>query len=168
MTAAELNDVASLGAPIPAPPQLVGLLDDERAPWDWADQDDASAAELTRHLETFVAYLNARYAWNSDQTVPPCWHAHGPLVEELTTLMWSRWAAFSGPDATVDAAQTWHTYTLPAFLSRLAFWIGPQTLPDCRAGNHQPSRLTSSRPALSATRTPSEDARSPSARKPRR
>ena len=68
---------------------------------------------------------------------------HGALVEELTTLMWSRWAAFSGPDATVDAAQTWHTYTLPAFLSRLAFWIGPQTLPDCRAGNHQPSRLTS-------------------------
>ncbi len=86
---------------------------------------------------------------------------HGALVEELTTLMWSRWAAFSGPDASVDAAQTWHTYTLPAFLNRLAFWIGPQTLPDCRAGNHQPSRLTSSGPALSPTRTPPEHPQSP-------
>jgi hypothetical protein len=82
--------------------------------------------------------------------------------------MWSRWAAFSGPDATVDAAQTSHTYMLPAFLSRLAFWIGPQTLPDCRAGNHRPSRLTSSGSARSPRRTPPEDARSPSARKPRR
>ena len=86
---------------------------------------------------------------------------HGALVEELTTLMWSRWAAFSGPDASVDAAQTWHTYTLPAFLNRLAFWIGPQTLPDCRAGNHQPPRLTPSRSALSPTRTPPEHPQSP-------
>ena len=168
MTARRPPLSASLGAPDPAPPQPGRPARRATGPWDWADQDDASAAELTRHLDEFVAYLNARYAWSSDQTIPPCWHTHGALVEELTTLMWSRWAAFSGPDATADAAQTWHTYTLPAFLSRLAFWIGPQTLPDCRAGNHQPSRLTSSRPALPAKRTPSEDARSPSARKPRR
>ena len=56
----------------------------------WAGQPAAPAAELTRHLDQFVSYLNSRHAWSSDQTIPPCWTAHGALVEELTTLMWSR------------------------------------------------------------------------------
>ena len=154
MTIPDPQTTASLPPPEPAPPDLAGMLDEQRYPWDWVGQPAATAAELTRHLDQFVAYLNARYAWSSDQTVPPCWAAHGALVEELTTLMWSRWAAFTGPEAAADAAQTWHTYTLPAFLSRLAFWIGPQTLPDCRAGSHQPSRLAASGPTRTKPAAP--------------
>jgi hypothetical protein len=70
-----------------------------------------------------------------------CWAFHGGLVEELTTLYWSRWTAFSGPDASPDKAQAWHTYYLPPFYSRLAVWCGgPQNLSQCRSGNHQPAR----------------------------
>lgn len=140
MTAPTAAQTASLPQPEPAPPNLAGLMAQEQPPWDWSAQNLEQRAELTRHLTQFVEYFNARYAWNSDQTIPPCWVAHGALIEELTTLMWSRWAAFSGQMGSADAAQTWHTYSLPAFLGRLAYWVGPQTLADCRAGNHQPPR----------------------------
>lgn len=33
----------------------------------------------------------------TQHTVPPCWAAHGALVEEQTTLMWDRWSASQGP-----------------------------------------------------------------------
>ena len=89
----------------------------------------------------FVAYLNHRYAWDYPQQIPMCWAFHGGLVEELTTLYWSRWAAFSGPDASPDKAQAWHTYYLPPFYSRLATWCGgPQHLSKCQSGNHEPAR----------------------------
>ncbi len=85
-----------------------------------------------RQPAEFVAYLNARYAWGTEHTMPPRWAAHGALVEELTTLMWARWSAFEGPAATPEAAQTWHTYYLPGFL-------GPAEPP---GSGDRPSRST--------------------------
>jgi hypothetical protein len=109
--------------------------------WDWAHTDLTARAELADHVADFVAYLNSRYAWTREHTVPPCWAGHGALVEELTTLMWSRWSAFQAPTATPEAAQAWHAYYLPGFLARLNYWLGPQGALDCRAGKHEPTRL---------------------------
>jgi hypothetical protein len=63
------------------------------------------------------------------------------LVEELTTVYWSRWAAFSGPDANPDQGQHWHTYFLPPFYARMAQWCGgPQNLNKCQSGHHVAAR----------------------------
>jgi hypothetical protein len=132
--------------PAPRPPDLDNAPADQKTEnrpggWDWAAQTDRSAAVLAQALDRFVVYFNHRYAWTRDQTIPPCWAEHGPLIEEVTTLMWSRWGAFQGPLAGPEAAQTWHTYHLPLFTARIIAWIGAEAAADCRAGHHQPSRL---------------------------
>lgn len=152
-----------LRPPLP-PPELEDPANEENRPagWDWTDQTDTTAAYLADALAQFVAYFNARYPWSREQTIPPCWAAHGALIEEITTLMWSRWAAFQGPLAGPEAAQTWHTYHLPLFTARITTWIGHEAAADCRSGHHQPSRLiepdrplvTGRRPAPTTQRRP--------------
>jgi len=130
--------------PAPRPPELHDPADDEnQGGWDWAQQSASQAACLFGDLGRFVAYFNHRYPWTQEQTIPPCWAQHGALIEELTTLMWSRWAAFQGPLANPETAQTWHTYHLPLFAARVTNWIGIEAAADCRSGHHQPPRLTS-------------------------
>ena len=127
-----------------APPHLADPAEEVkagRAPWSWATIDTDREARQASHIDGFVAWFNQRYAWTPDHLIPPCWARHGALIEEITTLMWSRWAAFQAPQATPDAAQTWHTYTLPMFMARLARWLPAASLTDCQAGRHQPSRL---------------------------
>lgn len=130
--------------PDPPPPKLADPSSEKGrpAPWDWSAQGDTDAAYQAESLAAFVTFFNHRYAWSKDQTIPPCWSQHGALVEEITTLMWSRWAAIQSPRADADAAQTWHTYHLPLFIGRITKWIGPEGVADCRSGRHQPSRLT--------------------------
>ena len=110
-------------------------------PWDWTAIDARQARRMWTRLRGLVEFLNQRYAWDHTQLIPPCWAFHGGLVEELTTLYWSRWAAFSGPDASADRAQNWHTYHLPAFYQRMHMWCGgPHNLTQCQSGQHQPPR----------------------------
>jgi len=104
-------------------------------PWDWAHVSCEAAKQMWEALTSFVAFLDARYAWAPDQVIPPCWAEHGALVEELTTLYWSRVNAFEGPKPTVDLAQTWHHQTLPGFYQRLKGWLGDRG-GECRAGQH--------------------------------
>jgi hypothetical protein len=99
------------------------------------------AQRMWDRLEGFVAYMNERHAWDYNQQVPMCWAFHGAIVEELTTLYWSRWSAFSGPDANPDKAQAWHTYYLSLLHSHLAFWCGgAQDLNKCQSGTHVEAR----------------------------
>ncbi len=126
------------------------------AGWDWANQDDAEAIDLADALDRFVNYFNHRYPWTREQTIPPCWAQHGALIEELTSLMWSRWAAFQGPLAAPDAAQTWHTTYLPLFAARMTTWIGVEAAADCRSGHHRPSRLTDPDPAAAGPPPPDD------------
>lgn len=104
-------------------------------PWDWAHMSREPAAEMWQALASFVAFLDARYAWTPDQLIPPCWAEHGALVEELTTLYWSRVNAFEGPKPTIDLAQAWHHQILPGFYQRLRGWLGDRA-GECRAGQH--------------------------------
>ena len=131
--------------PSARPPDLWRATDIHDAPaWDLASLPDSRVAEHRKDLASFVDYLNSRYAWTLAQAVPLCWAEHGGLVEELTTLMWSRWAAFAGPSASPEAAQTWHGYSLAGFLVRMDTWLGGgRDAANCRAGNHKPSVLPS-------------------------
>ncbi len=65
-----------LRPPDPAPP-LLATPREEPCPWDWAGCTGDGATQRAEQLGEFVAYLNARYAWGTEHTVPPCWAAHG-------------------------------------------------------------------------------------------
>jgi hypothetical protein len=104
-------------------------------PWDWAHMSCESAEEMWQALAGFVGFLDTRYGWTAEQLVPVCWAEHGALVEELTTLYWSRVNAFEGPKPTVDLAQMWHHQILPGFYQRLRGWLGDRG-GECRAGQH--------------------------------
>jgi hypothetical protein len=108
--------------------------------WNCVDRHGEEATTMAQLLADFVAYFNDRYAWTADHLIPACWTHHGALVEEITTLMWSRWSAFESPDATAEAAQSWHTYYLPGFMARVNTWLG-SAAPECRAGHHEPCAI---------------------------
>ena len=109
---------------------------EEVRPWNWLELDAGEAAKLWGLLSSFVTYVNARYGDRSEHRVPPCWAEHGPVVEELTTLCFARWQAFSSEHASIGAAQHFHAYTLPAFYERLRFWLGGD-LRSCQQGYHR-------------------------------
>ena len=122
----------------------------EGHPWNWANrasEDEAILADIARQ---FVAYFNHRYAWTTEHLIPLCWARHGALVEEVTTLMWSRWSAFESAEATPEAAEAWHTYTLPGFLARVDMWLGSAGA-ECRSGNHEPSTISGPRHTATAS-----------------
>ncbi len=106
-------------------------------PWNWVEADREEAATLWRVLDELVEYLNGRYLERPEHRIPPCWHEHGALVEELSTLFWSRWAAFESPDASPAGAESFNSYVLPGFLDRMAFWLGADRLRKCQAGRHE-------------------------------
>jgi hypothetical protein len=118
----------------------------DRNGWNWVKREGRDAAALAGLVEEFVEYFNARYAWTTEHLIPPCWTLHGALIEEITTLMWSRWSAFESEDGTPEAAETWHTYYLPGFLARVNSWLGNHAAAECRSGNHERSRLSKARP----------------------
>ena len=130
---------------LPAPPPAAGAATPSPGrppecgsspwPWDWAHMGPGDAAQMWEALGDFVAYLDARYAWTCEQLIPACWAEHGALVEELTTLFWSRHAAFEGDKPTIEAAQAWHHHYLPGFYQRLRWWLG-ENGSSCRAGQH--------------------------------
>jgi hypothetical protein len=147
------NRPPELSPQVPPPaltlkPPMVG-----RNGWNWVDRHGEEAAAMAERLHGFVAYFNDRYAWTADHLIPACWARHGALVEEITTLMWSRWSAFESPDATAEAAQSWHTYYLPGFLARVHTWLGSAG-PECRAGHHEPSAIPERRTATAAPARP--------------
>jgi len=110
-----------------------------KRPWDWfAVRDEADSAEVHGEGLALLACFNSRYAWIPTQAIPACWAGHGGLVDELTTLMWSRWAAFSSGSASAEAAKSWHRQSLPSFMGRLDTRIGGVAATgECRPGSHQ-------------------------------
>ncbi len=122
----------------PARDQISFRLPRSQRPWNWFEADREEAATLWRILEEFVDYLNHRYLERAEQRVPPCWPEHGALVEELSSLFWSRWVAFESADASPAGAQSFNSYLLPGFVERMPVWLGPDRLRRCQAGKHEP------------------------------
>ncbi len=109
---------------------------DDVRPWNWLELDEHEAEKLWGYLEAFVAYFNARYGERAAHRIPPCWVLHGPIVEELTTLCFARWQAFSSVHASIGGAQYFHAYSLPSFYERLRSWLGTDLL-TCQQGHHR-------------------------------
>lgn len=105
-------------------------------PWNWLELERSDAERLWSLLFGFVEFFNARYGEQVDKRIPPCWVEHGPLVEELTTLVFARWHSFESPHASVGGAQYWHSYTLPSFYDRVREWLGDDLLA-CQQGRHR-------------------------------
>lgn len=136
---AELTEEAAILPACWQPParEIVGVsFADDVRPWDWLELSEHEADKLWGYLDAFVAYFNARYGDRPAHRIPLCWPEHGPLVEEITTLAFSRWQAFSSVHASIAAAQSFHSYTLPGFYERLRHWLGTGLL-DCQLGHHR-------------------------------
>ena len=119
----------ALGLPVPY------VFSESVRPWNWIELDWQDADRLWSLLADWVAYFNRRYGERPDRRIPPCWPEHGPIVEELTTLLFARWQAFESPHASIGGAQYWHSYTLPGFHTRLRTWLGDDLL-TCQQGRH--------------------------------
>jgi hypothetical protein len=94
---------------------------------------DASttSAELTA-LATWVHWFVDRYALRS--IVPPCWEAHGPMIEELSALAAAWRGAYEAVDAAPDAALLWHE-RLDGWRNRWANW----NVDNCNINTHRPT-----------------------------
>ncbi len=117
-----------------SPEQRAKLGDLETLPRPW---DPASLTrpllrrELWTWLEAVVAWLNTQYAWETTETIPPCWPAHPHLVHEIAVLADQR--RLAGLALSSDALEDWHRYALPSFTDRMR----TRTRGGCQEG-HQP------------------------------
>ena len=97
--------------------------------WPRLSVDDVEV-EL-RRLGEWIGWLVARYSLDH-RTIPPCWHQHGALIEELSALR-SLWQACYGPDASPADPTNFHQH-LGLALMRLRDWIARR---DCKPGHHR-------------------------------
>jgi hypothetical protein len=97
----------------------------------WAALTDAETEEEHEALADWIAWLNDRYTLDH-RTIPPCWHQHGALIEELSALRTAWLAAYAitgRPEAPLD----WHAHFASA-RQRLADWVART---GCRADSHR-------------------------------
>ena len=82
-------------------------------------------------LRRWVEWLVARYSLDH-RTIPPCWHQHGALLEELSAIH-SLWHACFGDEASPADPATFHQH-LSLALMRLRDWAARR---DCKPGHHR-------------------------------
>ena len=117
--------------------------EDRVRPWSWPDLDAEEAALAFALLGRFVDDFNTRYAWSPDQLIPPCWPAHGAIVEELTTLWWSRYASFDAPGA---GAGRYFPFAFKTTCTRVVAPEGAPSLNSIVAAPRAPPKAPSKRP----------------------
>ncbi|PVU84445.1 hypothetical protein DDP54_00960 (plasmid) [Cellulomonas sp. WB94] len=98
----------------------------------WARLNEATAAAAWSDLDAWVRWLARRYSLDH-RDVPPCWFAHGHLVEELTALRTAHRVCFDSAGAAQGPAE-WHQ-TFASSRGRLQLWASRT---GCRAGEHRP------------------------------
>ncbi len=97
----------------------------------WTILDDATAARELNALDQWVRWLATRYIV-APRTIPPCWHHHGALVEELSALR-TAWLAAFAPEARGVTPLDWH----------IMFWAARNRLEEtvgragCTKGHHR-------------------------------
>ena len=111
------------------------LLGSKPRPIDWRRLTDEAAAQQWADLHAWVRWLVKRYAIDPRE-IPPCWGAHGELVEELSALHTAHQAAYDPAGAPAGPAD-WHT-TLANTRSRLHLSVART---GCRAGQHRDSAI---------------------------
>jgi len=74
-------------------------------PWTWTKLDPDAARGSWQAVGEFVTWLVERF--DLGDAIPPCWWAHGAMVEELSAL-WAAWCgAYLHPDAEANAPIEW-------------------------------------------------------------
>jgi len=143
-----LTDVTSL-----TPLNWRRLLDHRRP-----GEDPVQAA--LQFVADWVDWLVNRYCLGD--VIPPCWWAHGPIVEELSALHIAWNGAYGDGDASADAGLSWHE-RLERCIARLQKW----NVERCSYGKHRPVVHQGWRTDLSWPPDPAEEAdKSPPASKP--
>jgi hypothetical protein len=105
--------------------------------WCWRGLGPHAEAELWSQLHDWVPWLRERYPLA--KRLPPCWHEHPELVEEITAL-WLAWqAAYQARNASLTAPADWHDRWLPGFLHRLEH--GPFAIDCFPAHQSRPEHL---------------------------
>ena len=100
-------------------------------PVDWTALDADQAAEQWDLLTAWVDWLRGRYQLR--ETVPVCWYAHPPMLEELSALRCSWIGSFHNPAAQPGDGSAWHDL-LDRTLYRLRGWDRT----GCADGTHRP------------------------------
>ena len=103
----------------------------ESPPVCWATLDSDTASAALRTLSVWVRWVARRYALDH-RTLPPCWHQHGALIEELSALHTGWQSAFSAT-APGNAPLDWQAMFAAARL-RLQEWVART---GCRADEHR-------------------------------
>jgi hypothetical protein len=112
------------------------------------------ARDALKAMVPWVDWLVGRYGLA--HVVPPCWWAHGAMVEELSALQAAWLGAYENPDAPADAGVVWHEH-LQRCLGRLREW----NVARCAAGHHRPAAESTWKTNLSWPRRPSQSADRP-------
>lgn len=120
----------------PVPPKEPEAQSQVAAPIDWWKLDDYGRAETLGILLRFVPELVRRYALQ-DSEVPPCWHKHDTLIQELLALYQYRNQQQFLPVAPPSAPLDFH-YNLQLAIGRLTGWTARH---GCRTGEHTPANL---------------------------
>ncbi len=100
-------------------------------PVNWAALDVHAAAEQWDLLTDWTHWLRQRY--QLQESIPACWYAHSPMVEELSALRTAWAGAYLAPDAQLGDPLGWHDA-----LDRATYRIRQWDRNGCRDGTHRP------------------------------
>lgn len=124
-------------------------------PWSWSDLPPAETDALVELLDGFVESYNQIWALTDSDTVPPCWHHHPALAQDLAALAWAYFQAYRDPNATPELALRFQAH-LPRFRERMAYWLGTDPAA-CRDGRHNRSWRPRTAPAAPHPRDSAEE-----------
>jgi hypothetical protein len=100
------------------------------SPVNWRDLTVDDAIEQWGRLVPWVDWIRDRYSLQ--ERIPACWYAHGPLIEELSSLHGLWVGAFLDKNAPASAALTFHDA-----LDRIVLRIQRWDRSGCRDGQHR-------------------------------
>jgi len=89
-------------------------------PVDWHRVSAVAAPAEWAALDAWVRWLGARYDLDGRE-LPPCWHRHGSLVDELSGLHGAHQVAYD-PTQAASAAADWHRVLWDTRI-RLREWV---------------------------------------------
>ena len=107
------------------------LLGTTPRPVNWSRLSRDQAAARWAALDEWVRWPARRYSLDR-RDIPPCWYAHGDLVEELSALHTAHQAAFD-PAGPATGPADWHQH-LANTRARMQTWIART---GCRRGQHR-------------------------------